>query len=232
MTNNPASVVLVHGAWHDSWCWHLVGQRLSAAGVAWTAPDLPMNSLREDQEIIRGLVSDPGRDFVVVGHSRGARVMSFASFGAPSVRQLIFIACDVPEAGRADDPERKRMPLAPRAMVPTADGYTVIDPALAGQFFYGDCDPALAAAAISRLRPTRSETDADVAGLDVGWKSVPSTFVLSRRDNCVNPDDQRRVAAKVGRLVELDSSHSPMMSQPDAVAAVILDRVRAVGRRR
>lgn len=226
MTNKSISVVLVHGAWHDSWCWHLVGERLSAAGVDWIAPDLPMNSLREDQEIIRALVSDPGRGFVVAGHSRGARVMSFATFGAPSVRQLVFLACDVPEPGKADDRERRPMPLAARAMVPAPDGYMVIDPALAPAFFYGDCDPALVAAAVSRLRRTRWETDADVAGLEVGWKSIPSTFILSRRDNCVNPDDQRRVAAKVDRLIELDASHSAMMSQPDAVTAVIIDRVR------
>lgn len=37
----PATVVLVHGAWHGAWCWSPVVDRLSAAGIRSIAIDLP-----------------------------------------------------------------------------------------------------------------------------------------------------------------------------------------------
>jgi hypothetical protein len=42
----------------------------------------------------------------------------------------------------------------------------------------------------------------------------------------VNPDDQRAMAAKADDVVELDTSHSPFLSQPRQLADVIAERVR------
>lgn len=224
--SEPVSVLLVHGAWHDSWCWRSVARRLTEAGIGWIAPDLPMLSLRDDAGAVRRIVDEPHRRYVVVGHSRGGRVISFATYGATRVEHLIFLASDVPERGRAHMIDRTPMPLRSKAIVSIANDFTVVDPDYARDFFYADCDDELVAGAINHLRPTKNQTDADVSGMDVGWRAIKSTYVLSTNDQVVHPDDQRRVSERASEVVELETCHSAMMSRPDDVAEVIFRVVR------
>jgi len=44
--NNGAPVVLVHGAWHGSWCWSLVVEELATRGIASVAVDLDGHGLK------------------------------------------------------------------------------------------------------------------------------------------------------------------------------------------
>ena len=36
-----STYVLIHGAWHGSWCWYKIVPRLERAGHSVLAPDLP-----------------------------------------------------------------------------------------------------------------------------------------------------------------------------------------------
>lgn len=58
------------------------------------------------------------------------------------------------------------------------------------------------------------------------WSLYPTTYVVTAKDHGVNPDDQRAMAAKANNVVELDTSHSPFLSQPRQVADIIAERVR------
>jgi hypothetical protein len=58
------------------------------------------------------------------------------------------------------------------------------------------------------------------------WSLYPTTYVVTAQDHGVNPDDQRAMAAKAGDVVELDTSHSPFLSQPRQVADIIAERVK------
>lgn len=65
---------------------------------------------------------------------------------------------------------------------------------------------------------------------DIAWRSKPSWYVLARKDHTVHPDLQRWVSKRMGATVtELESSHVPMLSQPDAVIEVIGKAAAAVG---
>ena len=56
------------------------------------------------------------------------------------------------------------------------------------------------------------------------WKSKPSWYIVGNNDRTVHPDLERFVAKRMGATTyELDSSHVPMLSQPDRV----LDAIRA-----
>ena len=55
MADGPATVVLVHGAWHGAWCWDAVVERLAAAGVPCVAVDLPSvhgSMLQQSDDIV------------------------------------------------------------------------------------------------------------------------------------------------------------------------------------
>jgi pimeloyl-ACP methyl ester carboxylesterase len=58
------------------------------------------------------------------------------------------------------------------------------------------------------------------------WSLYPTTYVVTTQDHGVNPDDQRAMAAKANDVVELDTSHSPFLSQPRKVADIIAERVK------
>ena len=55
------------------------------------------------------------------------------------------------------------------------------------------------------------------------WRSKPNWFVVAKNDRTVHPELQRFVAKRMeATVVEVDSSHVPMLSQP----AVVLDVIR------
>jgi pimeloyl-ACP methyl ester carboxylesterase len=63
----------------------------------------------------------------------------------------------------------------------------------------------------------------------VAWRSKPSWFVVARQDRTVHPELQRSAAKRMGAtIVEVDSSHVPMLSKPGAVLDVIRAAARAV----
>src|SRR5947209_6950237 len=65
------SVVLVHGAWHGSWCWERVMPLLRDAGVDATAVDLPSRAkadgtLHDDGARVRSVLDASGGGVVLV----------------------------------------------------------------------------------------------------------------------------------------------------------------------
>jgi len=64
-----AGVVLVHGAWHGSWCWAPVVEDLEGRGVTVRAVDLPLAGFDADVAATREALDAMGPDTVLVGHS-------------------------------------------------------------------------------------------------------------------------------------------------------------------
>jgi pimeloyl-ACP methyl ester carboxylesterase len=64
------------------------------------------------------------------------------------------------------------------------------------------------------------------------WKSKPSWYIVGKKDHTVHPDLERFFAKRMGATTyELDSSHVPMLSQPQRVLDVIRTAAKAVGAR-
>ena len=108
-----------------------------------------------------------------------------------------------------------------------ADTITV-DPDLAVEAFYADCEPADAADAVARLVPEHA------AGFGqspraVAWRERPSTYVLCTEDRAVLPPLQRNLAARCDDVVEIAASHSPFTSRPGELTSILLDLARRVG---
>ena len=61
------------------------------------------------------------------------------------------------------------------------------------------------------------------------WKSKPSWYILTTQDHTVHPDLQRWVSKRMGAtVVEVESSHVPMLSKPDVVIEVIRKAAKAI----
>ena len=72
----------------------------------------------------------------------------------------------------------------------------------------------------------------DLFGAKAGgtaWKTKPSWYIVGKKDHTVHPDLERAMAKRMrATTYELDSSHVPMLSQPDKVLDVIRAAVKGV----
>jgi hypothetical protein len=97
-----------------------------------------------------------------------------------------------------------------------------VDEAYALRSMYADCDRTVALQAYALLRPQASgiyEGDYPLARRPPGR----ATSIVGADDRAVVPDWSRRVAAERldAEVVELPSSHSPMLSRPSDLANVL-----------
>ena len=106
--------VLVHGAWHGSWCWKRVRQLLTAKGHQVFTPTLTglgerVNLLSRDvsldthiADVVNLLLWEDLRDIVLVGHSYGGIVVRHVADQMPDrVRSLVSLDAFIPEDGKS-----------------------------------------------------------------------------------------------------------------------------------
>jgi pimeloyl-ACP methyl ester carboxylesterase len=94
-------------------------------------------------------------------------------------------------------------------------------------YVWADAPADRAEVARASLRPQSMETLLATPER-VSWQTLPTTYVICRQDRTINPDLQRELAQRANRVIEWDTSHSPMLSRPDLLID-LLDRV-ATGR--
>jgi pimeloyl-ACP methyl ester carboxylesterase len=234
----PASVVLVHGAWHGAWCWDRVVDGLRAAGVPATAVDLPghgadpgpFGDLHGDAHRARAVLDGIEGPAVLVGHSYGGAVITEAG-DHPAVAHLVYLAALPLDAGEtcgsaavseasAADIDHTGRPSLGAGFVPEPDGTVTLEPSIAATAFYNDCDQATVSWALARLGPQPLST-MQQAPTAIAWRGRPSTYVVCTDDLAIHPDLQRVLAKRCTTTVEWETSHSPFLSRPDLVTDLL-----------
>ena len=219
-----ATVMLVHGAWHGSWCWDAVREHLHAAGVASAVVDNPS-------------VTKPGSDLAADGDN--LRRALDAIDGPGRARRAFLRRCGDQRRGRA--PER-RAPRLPDRARPRRRGECGRErthrrrghgPACGdgvrrrhGHDRARTCRRPLLPRLFlgSRVRG-RLATTPDVDGGDdrrssrgAAWRERPTTYVVCTDDRALPVPLQRSAAARIGNTIEMATSHSPFLSRPDDLA--------------
>ena len=217
------SVVLVHGAWHGPWAWDGVVAELDRRGISSQAVELPFTGFPDDVAAARLAIERGGPGVVVCGHSYGGFVISAAARGTPG--ELPRVPLRV-HGRRREDPFAlwfsHHVPLHD-AMVEDADGRSTVDPSQARACFYADATDDDVTASIARLRsiPGAGGPPIDVA--EPAWRDAPSIYVVCGRDQAIHPDVQRTMARHADQVIEWDCDHSPFLSSPTRVAALLGD---------
>jgi pimeloyl-ACP methyl ester carboxylesterase len=238
-TKDGATVVLVHGAFADGSSWSGVIERLQARGVEVTAPANPLRGIAADSAYLSAVLAAIDGAVVLVGHSYGGAVITNAATDAANVVGLVYVAAFAPDAGEAlgEVEAGSKDSVLNSALVPhqypTADGGTAtefsIDPSRARDAFAGDLSDEQAALIAAVQRPVAEAAFSERSG-SPAWKGKPSWAVVATGDRAAGTDVVRSMAQRAGaRITEIDGSHVIMISQPDAVAEVIMDAVAAVG---
>jgi pimeloyl-ACP methyl ester carboxylesterase len=233
-------IVLVHGAFHGSWCWSPLVAELNGLGVASIAIDLPGRpadprpaaELTFDSHVdtIMAVLDAAPDPVTLLGHSLAGMSISQAAERAPhKVAGLVYLCAYLPKNGQAsfdlalDDPDSD---LMSHVTVDETGTTTSVSLAAAPRVFYGDCSPQVVEWALGQLTPEPISAAAGTVHLTAErWGSVPRAYIVATQDRAISAAKQRSMIADVGvdRVEEMKTSHSPFLSTPTALAAVLDD---------
>jgi pimeloyl-ACP methyl ester carboxylesterase len=220
------NVVLVHGAWADGSSWADVVARLQAAGLTVTVVQNPLTSLAEDVAATRRALALQDGPTVLVGHSWAGTVISEAGLD-PKVTALVYVAARAPDAGEDFVALSGRFPTMPaRAGVQARDGVLRLSEPAFLQHFAGDIERSRARVLYAVQQPIAASLFAARTTV-AAWRSRPSWYAVSTRDQTTSPDLQRFLAQRMNATtVELDSGHLSLISHAKEVADLILAAAR------
>lgn len=161
---------------------------------------------------------------LLVGHSYGGAVITEAG-NQPNVVGLVYVAAFAPDAGESPGAiSQEHPPAAIENLEPDSDGYLWVKQDKFGESFCQDlpADQALVMA-VTQKAPLASTFGDNVT--EPAWKSKPVWYQVSTADRMIDPDNERRMAARMNpkKTIELDASHASLASQPAAIADLIDD---------
>jgi pimeloyl-ACP methyl ester carboxylesterase len=221
-TGRVRNVVLVHGGFVDGSGWAGVYGALKQQGYAVAVVQHPTRSLADDVVVTTRTLAALDEPAILVGHSYGGVVITEAG-NHPNVAALVYIAAFAPDEGESvatliANPA-PGAPVPP--IVPSADGYLLLNPARFAASFAADVSPAIA----SFMADSQLPWGVDALNGTVtqpAWKTKPSWYLVATDDRMIPPDAQRAMAKRAGSFVEeVRGSHSVYVSQPDAVAGIV-----------
>lgn len=216
------TLVLVHGAFHGPWCWQPLMERLEQQAVRCVAVDLNRGGLEADRQALQAEVDrliDEGCRVSVIGHSLGCSPTVLLD--PATIDSVIFLAGPVAGAGMPDITGRISPAITQSLERRRPDGRAMISLERARDVFYHRCPADVAESAIANLRPT-FVYGAKPAARPI-WESIPATYIECTDDRTVFPDFQHACAELLPFSASIDTDHSPMLNEPDALAEIVLE---------
>ncbi len=221
-----STVIMVHGAWADGYCWTNIILPLEQHGLKVICAPIPLTSLTNDTTALNWALERTSGPVVLVGHAYSGAVI--AAVREDRVKSLVYIAALAPDEGETvskvfyrDAPH----PEAPK-LAPDSHGFIWIPE---GGFrravaHKASADQTNIATAVQR--PIAVQCIQEPAPVPL-WKSKPSWFLIAEEDRMINPKTQHFMADRMGATVRPHRvDHSPMYSEPAAVIEVILEAAR------
>ena len=236
MPEETPTVVLVHGAFADASGWNGVIPLLQAKGLTVIAPPNPLRGIAIDSAYTAAVFDQIEGPVLAVGHSYGGAVISNAATDSKNVVGLVYVAAFATDEGEllgAVAPESKDSVLNSALVTrqyPDNGGTkteSYIDPAKVREAFAGDLSDEQVALIGVTQRPISELAFSEPSG-PPAWKHLPAWAIVATGDKAIGADLVRSMAERAGTTItDLEGSHVIMISQPEAVAEVIMAAVNA-----
>ena len=230
MTTSRPTIVLVHGGFVDGSGWQGVYSLLKQDGYNVSVVQNPTLSLEGDVAATRRVIDAQDGPVVLVGHSYGGAVITEAG-NDPKVAALVYIAAFAPDKGEsvntliANPPPGAPVP----PILPPQDGFLFLDREKFAASFAADVSAEQAAFMADSQVPWGVDALSGAIS-EPAWRSKPSWYLVATDDRMIPPPAQRAMSARAGStVVEVAGSHSIYVSQPAAVAALIVKAAAGVG---
>jgi len=234
-----ATYVLIHGAWHGSWCWDKVVHLLKGKGHKVEAPDLPGHgkdptpiqnvSLQAYVDRVCKVLDAQSEPVILVGHSMGGIVISQAAEYRPErIKTLIYLTAFLLQNGefllQIAQGDTEGLVLPNLIMAEDQSHATVKEEALK-EAFYGDCSDEDVARAKSLLVPQAAAPFATPISItEKNFGRIPRIYIECLRDKAISPSIQKKMytALPCRRVITMDTSHSPFFSAPETLATHLI----------
>ena len=230
--------VLVHGAWHGAWCWDKLVPELEQLGHKAVTLDLPgagkdgtpaeAATLDDYADRVVETLDAVDENVVLVGHSMGGMPISAAAERRPDkIKTLVYLTAFLPQDGEAlfDIEGRNENPTVPLALIPSEDGRTAsVMPDRIKDLFYHDCSDEDIAFATERLTTQPlAPLSTPVSLTSENFGSVKRCYIECLDDHGIGIALQRDMinASPCGQVLQIDTSHSPFLSKPEELAALL-----------
>ena len=232
-------IALLHGGGQGSWVWDALAPLLEAGGARVVLLDVPGCGVKRGRNLAGMTADHVAAELVadlaglgpvtLLGHSlAGAILPRMAALAPARFARLIYLTCTAPPPGTGF---RALMGSGLQGANPDEVGWPV-DPATTPQdvryrlMFCNDMAEDFADRFLARMgrddwpMDVLTRTDHAYAHL----AAIPSTYIVCEQDNGLPPVWQRRFAAQLHceRVVELAAGHQAMVTQPEALARVVL----------
>jgi pimeloyl-ACP methyl ester carboxylesterase len=226
-THSKPSIVFCHGLWADGSCFSKLIVPLLAEGYQCLTAQYGLNSTAEDVALTKATIGRVSNPVILVGHSYGGSVITGAGTD-DRVVALVYICALAPDADESSQTQQSNFPRTEVfSQIEVVDGRIWLRRE-GTKFFCGDLseqEQQLVWAIQGVPKPDLFE--AKVGG--TAWKSKPSWYIVGKKDHTVHPDLERFFAKRMSATTcELDSSHVPMLSQPERVLDVIRAAAKGV----
>jgi pimeloyl-ACP methyl ester carboxylesterase len=232
------TILLVHGAWADSSSWNGVVDLLLKNGYDVRALPNTLRGLEADAAVVSTYLKTVSGPVVLVGHSYGGSVISVASANAPNVKALVYVDAFAPDAGESIQEELASAPPPPADFTiavpfttPTGgDADLYVNAKYFGVVFASAESPEVAARLAATQRPFAARCLTDKAPAAIGWKTIPSWFVIGDADKVIPPDILNKFATRAKSKVYHvpGGDHPSMIGHPEVTVAAIEDAANAV----
>jgi pimeloyl-ACP methyl ester carboxylesterase len=236
---NSTTIVLVHGAWSDATAWQAVTPLLKAQGHEVIVVNLPGHgtdatpfaniSFQSYVDVVKNAIGDR-KNVVLVGHSMAGLVISQVAEEIPGqIRELIYLAACLPQNGES------LLSLAKQDAGSHVGKYLQIDQAAGSAFiakegvidvFAADAPAQVGEYIANNIKAEPLAPLATLVTLSAEkFGSVKKVYIHTLNDHTISfPAQQYMVKTNghVSKEYSLPSSHTPFISMPDKLAAIIL----------
>jgi len=217
------NVVLVHGAFADGSGWKALYTVLTKNGYSVTVVQNPLTSLEDDVWATKLALDNQDGPAILVGHSWGGAVITEAG-NHPKVAALVYVAAFQPDNGESALQWLQTAPPAPEnGVLPPDDkgivyydrakyhaGFCADIPKEEADFMYASQGAFYAKGFVTNIT-------------HAAWRDKPAYATLATEDKSIDPGIQRAMYKRSNtKVTEVKGSHVIFMSQPEAVARVVM----------
>ncbi|MCW3466399.1 alpha/beta hydrolase [Chitinophaga nivalis] len=223
------NVVLVHGAFADGSGYQGVYKVLSQQGYHVTVVQNPLSSLEDDVAATKLALDAQDGPAILVGHSWGGVVITEAG-NHPKVAGLVYIAAFQPDNGESALKWFQTAQPAPEngVLPPDEKGIVYYDKEKFHAGFCADLPKEQAAFMYASQGAFYGKCFVSTI-TTAAWRTKPTFGIVATEDKSINPDIQRNMYKRSNtKVTEIKGSHAVYVSQPQRVAAVIMQAAKAV----